>query len=83
MIQTPPLSEGCIAGVMRRYIITMLAEKGVHVQEKILTKEELINADEVFISNAVKRIKWVDSFGNKHYKSNTISSLCAYLFNNK
>ena len=64
-IFTPPLSEGCIAGVMRRYII----ENMPNVIEKQLLKEELVAADEIFLTNAIKGIKYVSNFENIIYNS--------------
>lgn len=66
-IYTPPLSSGCIAGVMRRFIIATLADKGIGVQEKELSKEILLSADEVFLTNAIKGIKWVSDLENTKF----------------
>ena len=71
-IITPPLSEGCVAGVMRRYLIETLPG----VIQKPITIDDLRNADEVFLTNAVRGIKWVGTFEHKHYactKSRQIS----------
>lgn len=70
IVYTPPLSEGCIAGVMRRWIITNLPEYGYNVQERQVAPEDLILADEVFLSNAIRGVRWVvnlagTTYGNK------------------
>ncbi len=67
VIYTPPLSEGCISGVMRRYI-TEHAE----VTEQPLTIGCLKHADGVFISNAIRRIKWVAATGDYTYSKNAV-----------
>jgi branched-chain amino acid aminotransferase len=59
---TPPLSEGCVAGVMRRYLLENMPGAGFAVQEKIVTPEDLLNADEIFLTNAIRGIRWVGSF---------------------
>ena len=51
---TPPLSEGCIAGVMREEIISI--EK---VTEKPCQMEDLLNADSIFLTNAVSNKKYI------------------------
>ena len=71
---TPPLSEGCVAGVMRRYIL----EK-VPVIEKRLHVEELLDADEVFLSNAIKKIRWVGNIEGKMYGNEKIKKIYSYL----
>jgi len=71
---TPPLNEGCVAGVMRKKILELAMHKSDHLmQEHILTKEILLQADEVFLTNAITGIRWVKECQNKVYK-NTISS---------
>jgi branched-chain amino acid aminotransferase len=73
-IFTPPLNEGCVAGVMRKEILELATRNSDHlVQEHILTKETLLQADEVFLTNAIAGIRWVKEFRSKVY-NNTISS---------
>ena len=77
VIYTPPLSEGCIAGVMRRYVM-----EHAHVTEHVLTHNALMQADEVFLTNAIKRIKWVAQIAEKQYTNTTSRRLTHRLFNN-
>lgn len=71
-IYTPSLSEGCIAGVMREHIISELKKNGFSVTEMPITKEFLKNADAVFTTNSIRRIKWVASIEDKQYNIGTI-----------
>ena len=64
---TPPVSEGCIAGVMRRYLLETLAAAGYPVNEQPVTMNQLAVADEVFLTNAVSGIRWVEKCGNVCY----------------
>lgn len=66
-IYTTPLSEGAVAGVMRRYLLEYFNEKGQPVVEKPLSVEELGAATAVFITNAISGIKWVRQFGESQY----------------
>ena len=68
-IYTPPLSEGCIAGVMRKWLIGNIAQIGVKIGETPLTIEELQNANEVFLSNAVYGLRWVKQFRSATYQN--------------
>ncbi len=70
-IFTPPLSEGCIAGVMRKHILNTVPE----IQEQSLSIQALIEADEVFLTNALRGIKWVRSIDNTHYSSSITRQL--------
>lgn len=67
-IYTPALSEGCIAGVMRKHVIEQLTGKGYKITEEPLTREFLKSADSVFTTNSVRRVKWVASIEDKQYQ---------------
>ena len=69
-VYTPPLAEGCVAGIMRRYIMADIPVIG-----KKLSVEELLLADEVFLTNAIKRIRWVSSIGDVFYKNEQTKSI--------
>lgn len=66
-IYTPSLDQGCIAGVMRRYLIESLKKSGHEVTESSICPEDLLVADEVFLTNAIQGIKWVKQFREKIY----------------
>jgi branched-chain amino acid aminotransferase len=68
-IYTPPLSEGCVAGVMRRLLLELLPQAGFTILEKATTIEDLAAAEEIFLTNALKGIKWVRSFRRPTYSS--------------
>ena len=70
---TPPLSEGGVAGTMRRYLLEHLPLAGFTISEQQANPEDLENADEVFLTNALKGINWVRSFRHHTY-TNQLSS---------
>ena len=74
-VYTPPLSEGCIAGVMRRYITDK-----IQVTEKTLSLQQLSDANEVFLTNSVRRIKWVQTINNIKYTNKDIKKIYSHLF---
>ena len=71
-IYTPPVSEGCIAGIRRANWISTLKEKGIPVIEMSLSKEMLLEADEVFLTNSIRKIRWVYAIENKIYENTFI-----------
>ena len=71
-VYTPPISEGCIAGIRRANWICTLKEKGIPVIEMPLSKEMLLEADEVFLTNSIRKIRWVHAIENKIYGSDFI-----------
>jgi branched-chain amino acid aminotransferase len=68
-IITPPLSEGCIAGVQRAALIQRLTLLNYHVTEQPITNAILTTAAEVFLTNAITPIKWVASINGINYKN--------------
>ncbi len=64
---TPALNEGCVDGVMRDQLISLLKEQGKDVKEKEITIDELLNADEIFLSDVVNGIRWVGACKHKRY----------------
>jgi len=69
VISTVSLDEACIAGVMRKNILKLFSENNVKVQEAAISVEELLDADEVFLTNSIFNIRWVQTIGNKKYSS--------------
>ncbi len=64
---TPSLDQGCIDGVMRRHIIRVMQENGLIVEERPVHPDDLRQADEIFLSNAIRGIRWVGRFGDTTY----------------
>lgn len=73
-IYTPPLNEGCVAGVMRKFIINTFSSQFT-ILEMPLTIEHLQNADEVFLTNSIKNIIWVKQFQDKKYYNPTVKKI--------
>ena len=72
VVYTPPISEGCIAGIRRASWISTLNEKGIPIIEMPLSKEMLLEADEVFLTNSIRKIRWVYAIENKIYENTFI-----------
>lgn len=69
---TPPLSDACLPGVMRKKVMKTIQEKGLQLIEKSLTIPDLLAADELFLTNAVRGIRWVKQFRDKVYANQII-----------
>lgn len=78
-IFTPPLSEGSIAGVMREFILQLAASKSIFLEEKILTLDELGNAEEMFLTNSIKRIKWIRTVEAQSFSNDISRQLFAWI----
>jgi len=81
VIKTPALTEGCVAGVMRKQIIDTLKQNNFEVAETSINIEDITNADEVFLTNAIKGINWVRQFGESNYANFETRKIYNQLFN--
>jgi branched-chain amino acid aminotransferase len=69
---TPALSEGCVAGIIRKHIIIQLPLMGYSCIEKEISIEELLDADEVFLTNSIYNVRWVKNISDKTF-GNTLT----------
>lgn len=75
IIKTPALNEGCISGVMRKYLLQHCRKEGLPIEETQITVDDVENANEVFLTNAIRGIKWVKQVGVAGYSYNTSALL--------
>jgi len=74
---TPNLDSGCANGVMRSCLIAMVDEH--QVEEREVSLEELKEADEILLTNAVRGIQWVREFEGRVYANKKAVELTAFL----
>jgi branched-chain amino acid aminotransferase len=55
-VLTPPLSSGCLEGVTRGVLMEIASEAGTSVGEQTLKLEDLLGADEVFITSTNRNV---------------------------
>lgn len=53
-LYTPPLSDGCLPGVMRAAVLEAAREAGLSCAERTLPDDALANADAVLLSNSLR-----------------------------
>lgn len=68
-VVTPAMHQGCVAGVMRRYLIDELKKNNYRIRQDEVSEEDLLTADEVFLTNSIFDIRWVEKFRDKLYSS--------------
>lgn len=67
MVITPGLNEGCVNGVMRRYLLAELLKANFEIQEQTVSINDISTADEVFLTNAINGMRWVQQCGESKY----------------
>lgn len=81
IIFTPPLSSGCVNGVMRSATIDLLKKQHYEVAETEFNKEILLESKEIFLTNASKGVQQVLQIENSVLSSNSIASHLVELLN--
>ena len=77
---TPPISEGCLNGVMRRQILGLAKKiENIEVVEGVISPFDLQKADELFITNVIKGIQPITHYRKKEFSTNMAVRLIAKL----
>ncbi len=67
LVKTPALTEGPVNGVMRRHLLRLMRDENIPVEETQVSYEDLEQASEIFLSNAIYGIRWVKQLGENEY----------------
>jgi branched-chain amino acid aminotransferase len=68
---TPPVSEGCLNGIMRKQILALAKKvEGIEVIEEIISPFDLQKADELFLTNVITGIQPITKYRKKEFTSN-------------
>ena len=82
-IYTPKLTDGCVEGIMRKKIIEIIeTQTDLKIQVKSIYKDELLNCDEVFITNSIIGLQTVDRFRNVVYSKKISTQIRQLLIRN-
>lgn len=66
-IFTPAMHQGCVSGVMRRFLLDELKRNGYRTHQQEITEQQLFDADEVFLTNSIYDMRYVERFRDKIY----------------
>ena len=68
IIVTPPISDGCLNGIMRKQLIALINKmEGLQCIEKSISPFDLQKSDELFISNVIKGIQPITKYRKKEF----------------
>jgi branched-chain amino acid aminotransferase len=79
IIYTPALSEGCIAGIIRRFLFERI-NKNFLLKETNLFVDNIKEADEIFLTNSISGIRWVKQFGEIKYHNSLTAEIFKTVF---
>ncbi|MBD3862309.1 aminotransferase class IV [Olleya marilimosa] len=70
IIKTPPLSDGCLKGVLRKQLVDIIKLLPDYtIEEASISPFELQKADELFITNVIKGIQPITKYRKKVFKN--------------
>ena len=75
-IKTPPLSDGCLKGIMRQQVVNIIkADEDYNLEEASISPFELQKADELFITNVMVGLQPISQYRKKQY-THTVAETC-------
>jgi branched-chain amino acid aminotransferase len=79
---TPPTSDGCLNGIMRKQILTITNKmENIEMIEKSISPFDLQKADELFISNVISGIQPITKYRKKEFTSELAKEITELLNN--
>ncbi|WP_026724800.1 aminotransferase class IV [Flavobacterium sasangense] len=76
VVVTPPVSDGCLNGIMRKQILEILKKiEGIEVKETSISPFDLQKADELFLTNVISGIQPVTKYRKKEYTTEFASDV--------
>ncbi len=73
---TPPVTEGCINGIMRKQVIALAKKiEGLEVVEDVISPFDLQKAEELFFTNVIKGIQSITKYRKKEFATTTAKVL--------
>jgi branched-chain amino acid aminotransferase len=75
-IVTPPISDGCLNGIMRKQVLEILNKiEGIQFKETSISPFDLQKADELFLTNVISGIQPITKYRKKEYVSEFANEL--------
>lgn len=76
VVSTPPVSDGCLNGIMRKQILEILKKmEGIEVKETSISPFDLQKADELFLTNVISGIQPITKYRKKEYPTEFASDV--------
>jgi branched-chain amino acid aminotransferase len=67
ILRTAPLEDGALRGIFRKNVLDWAKDIGLEVQEASINPFDLQKADEVWITNTIRGIQWVEQYRKKTF----------------
>jgi branched-chain amino acid aminotransferase len=74
-LTTPPVSEGCLNGIMRKQVLALAKTMDVEILEEPISPFDLQKADELFLTNVIVGIQPISKYRKKDFDYSFASKL--------
>lgn len=79
-IKTPPISDGCLRGILRKQLLDMAKQlPDYRFEETTISPFELQKADELFITNVITGVQPISKYRKKEYDTKVSKDLVTKL----
>ncbi len=79
-ICTPPLTDACLPGIMRKNVIALAKSNDIEIDDsQPIQIKDIEEADEIFLTNAVKGVQWVVGFRQRRFYNHTAKKITEIL----
>ncbi len=79
ILKTAPLEDGPLRGVFRKNLIGWAKEIGLEIKEESINPFELQKADEIWLTNTISGVQWVEKYRKRTYKGDKAKELVELL----
>ena len=79
ILKTAPLEDGPLRGVFRKNLIGWAKEIGLEIKEESINPFELQKADEIWLTNTITGVQWVEKYRKRTYKGDKAKELIELL----
>jgi branched-chain amino acid aminotransferase len=77
---TPPISEGCLNGIIRKKILEIkAADLELEIKEEIISPFDLQKAEELFVTNTITGVQSVSQYRKKRFENTIATKVCLQL----
>lgn len=76
LVKTPPLSDGCLKGILRSELIKIISKMDeLTLEESSISPFEIQKSDELFMTNSIQGIQSVSRYRKKEFKNDIAKKL--------
>jgi len=79
VLRTAPLEDGALRGVFRKNLLNWGKEIGLQVKEESINPFDLQKEDEIWLTNTITGVQWVEKYRKNTYKGDKAKELVALL----